>query len=231
MPLSEKPDRLLDELTRTQTYPPRPVTIEDPRLAAATHAISRSEVCWIAELLADRGLVRLTTHASGPGSGTIEVTQQGYIEAEERHRRAGPSGKGFVAMWFDPGMVIAWDEGFSSAIRAAGYLPIRIDQEEHVNKIDDQIVAEIRRSRFLVADFTGNRGGVYYEAGYAQGLGIPVIWSCSKAELPAVHFDVRQYNFIVWETVAELRGRLQTRIEALIGDGPHKHLQIGANTR
>ena len=32
--------------------------------------------------------------------------------------------------------------------------PVRIDQKERLNKIDDEIIAEIRRSRFLVADFT-----------------------------------------------------------------------------
>ena len=42
------------------------------------------------------------------------------------------------------------------------------------NKIDDEIVAEIRRSKFIIADFShgsdGARGGVYFEAGFAHGL-------------------------------------------------------------
>ena len=39
---------------------------------------------------------------------------------------------------------------------------------------------QIRKSKFLIADFTGQRGGVYYEAGFAYGLGLPVIWTCRK---------------------------------------------------
>ncbi len=37
--------------------------------------------------------------------------------------------------------------------------------------------------RFMIADFTGHRGGVYFEAGFAHGLGIPVIWTCREDQL------------------------------------------------
>lgn len=135
-----------------------------------------------------------------------------------------PSTRAFIAMWFDDSMNEAWDQGIGPAVRDAGYEPVRTDRKEHVNKIDDEIVAEIRRSRFVVADFThgdsGARGGVYYEAGFAQGLGIPVIFCCRKDKLEEVHFDTRQYNHIVWETPGELRGRLAKRIAAVLGDGP-----------
>ena len=82
----------------------------------------------------------------------------------------------------------------------------------------------IRRSRFVVADFTGQRGGVYFEAGYALGLGLRVIWLCRDGELKDVHFDTRQYNFLVWKAgeYADLAKRLQNRIEATLGRGPIK---------
>lgn len=71
----------------------------------------------------------------------------------------------------------------------------------------------------MVADFTGHRGGVYFESGFAQGLGIPVIWTCRKDHMKDLHFDIRQYNCIDWETAEELRARLGYRIKALIGEG------------
>jgi len=101
---------------------------------------------------------------------------------------------------------------------------IRIDKKEHNNKIDDEIIAEIRRSRFLIADFTCERknvrGGVYYEAGFAQGLGIPVIWTCKDTSLTDLHFDTRQYSHIIWKNPADLLIQLKNRIGATIGDGP-----------
>ena len=65
-------------------------------------------------------------------------------------------------------------------------------------------------------------GGVYYEAGFAHGLDIPVIFCCRKDVLEKVHFDTRQYNHIVWEKPEELREKLANRIAAVIGDGPGK---------
>lgn len=54
----------------------------------------------------------------------------------------------------------------------------------HNNKIDDQIVAEIRRSKLVLVDATGARPNAYFEAGFAAGLGIPVIWCCSSNPMP-----------------------------------------------
>ena len=55
-----------------------------------------------------------------------------------------------------------------------GFRALRIDMKQFNEKICDHIIAEIRRSRFLIADVTGHRAGVYFEAGYAMGLGLPV---------------------------------------------------------
>jgi nucleoside 2-deoxyribosyltransferase len=122
-------------------------------------------------------------------------------------------------MWFDPSQE-ATGESIKSAITTTGYRPIRIDEVEHVNRIDDEILAKIRQSRFLVADFTGQRRGVYFEAGFMFGLGRTDIWTCSKSDFANVHFDTRQYNTIVYENTDELKTRLQFRIEAILGKGP-----------
>ena len=123
-------------------------------------------------------------------------------------------------MWFDGSMQKPFEDGIRLAIIDAGYTPLRIDQKEHANKIDDEIIAEIRKSKFLVADLTGNRGGVYYEAGFAYGLGLTVIYCCREDALKDVHFDIRQFNTIVWSEPSELRTALKTRIEAILGHGP-----------
>ena len=163
-------------------------------------------------------------------TGTLlkcQLTVSGYTYLAENDYAVSISSQAFVAMWFDVSMDKVWEEGLHPAIRDTGYEPIRIDQKEHLNKIDDEIIAEIRRSRFLVADFTqgetGPRGGVYYEAGFAHGLNIKVIFTCRKDALEKVHFDTRQYPHIVWETPKELRDKLSKRISAVIGDGPLKN--------
>ena len=60
---------------------------------------------------------------------------------------------------------------------------------------------------------------VYFEAGYAIGLGLPVIWSVHEDDLRNVHFDTRQYNHIVWKDADDLEQQIYNRVSAVIG-GP-----------
>ncbi len=123
-------------------------------------------------------------------------------------------------MSFDSSLNDAYTSGFDPGIRAAGYRPLRIDGKEHINGISDEIIAEIRRSRFIVADYTLTNNGVYFEAGVAVGLGIPVIGTCRADFLNKLHFDIRHINTIRWESVDQLARDLSKRISGVLGDGP-----------
>jgi hypothetical protein len=160
----------------------------------------------------------------------IVVTSLGIIELEKQRALQTSSTQAFVAMWFDSSTDDAWQKGFDPAVRAAGYEAFRVDQSHHPNRIDDEIIRQIRRSRFLIADFTCGRtkdgsesivrGGVYFEAGFAHGLNLPIIWSVRRDCFEALHFDTRQYPHILWREPEDLRAQLQDRIEALLGRGP-----------
>lgn len=163
---------------------------------------------------------RIQQESYGATCFKYRPTVLGYSHLDEIDHTVADSSQAFVAMWFDPSMDEVWETGFNPAISDAGYRAVRIDQKEHLNKIDDEIIAEIRRSRFLVADFTGARGGVYYEAGFAHGLNIPVVFTCRQDAMDDLHFDTRQYSHLVWETPQELRVALAKRVSAVLGDGP-----------
>lgn len=151
----------------------------------------------------------------------ISITPRGYAYLESLSHGTTQSQIGFCAMWFSTDILPIWAKAIFPAIKDAGYHPKRIDGHQHNNRIDDEIIAMLRRSRFVVADFTGQRGGVYFEAGFAIGLGLQVIWTCRKSDLENVHFDNRQYNFVLWEEdkLGEFKVALQNRIEATIGQG------------
>lgn len=151
-----------------------------------------------------------------PGEERYRLSLDGWKRLGEISRERLDSSQAFVAMWFSNDTKEAWLEGIEPALSETGYKPIRIDLVQHNEKIDDRIIAEIRRSGLLVADFTGNRGGVYFEAGFAMGLDIPVIWTCREDHVKYLHFDTRQYNHIVWKTPEELKASLIDRIEATL---------------
>ena len=164
-----------------------------------------------------------TFRAMGDPQG--DITFSARIYAEEVLGEIGRSRQAFVAMWFDDSMNDVYRDGIKPAIEEAGYEARRIDQKDFVGGVVDEIMAEIRKSRFVVADFTtspesGARGGVYFEAGFAYGLDIPVFITCRKDRTEAVHFDMGHLNRLEWETPEDLREKLKNRIEAVLGRGP-----------
>lgn len=180
------------------------------------------------------------------GSPSVaRIALRGWQRIEALGAAASTSDQIFVAMWFggkhQPKL---YDRGIRTAVESAGYNCLRIDDKHHNDKIDDQIIAEIRKSKAVIVDITcglakpvggwsssnevgAPRGGVYFEAGFAVGLGKPVIWTV-RDEVAGVenvvHFDVRQYNQIRWgDDYADFSDRLRLRIEATLGRGNARH--------
>ena len=153
------------------------------------------------------------------------MTVEGFAQLEN-HGSNPESVQAFVAMWFADETYNAYEDGIEPAIRAAGYNPFRMDKVPTLEKIDNKIIDEIGRSRFLISDMThgteGARGSVYFEAGYAHGIGIPVIYTCRHDMFGNLHFDTRQYPHIDWKDgeFKSFSSMLKSRIELLIGRGP-----------
>jgi len=235
LPVDERADRLLRFIGYQSRRIGDTVTLTDRGDSGTSHEFAgamawsesteRSEVTFLRDYLVRHGWLD-------------KISSYQYWVTVDGHRRIADvktnadSTQAFVAMWFDEGMEAAYRQGIVPAIDSAGYRPMRIDQKPDVNKIDDEIIAEIRRSRFLVADFTqgedGARGGVYFEAGFALGLGIPVIYTCRENAIDKIHFDTRQYHHTAWRDPEDLRDKLTKRILARIGEGTWSLLQSQA---
>jgi hypothetical protein len=154
-------------------------------------------------------------------NGLVGLSTLGLLAAEALGQSQSNSAQGFVAMSFAESMGDAWTNGFDPAIRTAGFVPVRIDSKEYVGGISDEIIAEIRRSSFVVADYTEQRNGVYFEAGFALGMGITVIPTCLADDVDKLHFDIKHLNTLLWTNPADLSDRLSKRIMAVVGTGPN----------
>lgn len=221
--VDQRADRLLRFIERQATTISTVVNVQEASYGAYawSESVDWDDVVYLLDYLREMGWIKGQGTAEGRFWGRLTVS--GYRRIAERKTNL-ESSQAFVAMWFDDSMDDAFDNGVRLAVADAGYSPLRIDQKPDIDKIDDEIIAEIRRSRFLVADFThgegGARGGVYFEAGFAHGLGIPVIYTCRSDMVDKLHFDTRQYAHIVWDTPENLRSELKNRIIARIGEGP-----------
>ena len=210
-----------------------------------------AETLAILNLLFNEGLI-FAPDSVNPQSN-LNITAKGYQRIRELEKPNLDSRQCFVAMWFTPEM----EEVFNKAIKPAieflepgkaisRYKAVKIDNVEHVNDINDEIIAQIRRSRFMVCDLTGYRGGVYFEAGFAYGLGLEVIYTCRKdwtkeevlsdsagnkiktlfdgagkeiaVKKEGVHFDLAHRNRIEWEpdNFEDFKTKLTNRIKAVI---------------
>ncbi|MGI4020865.1 MAG: hypothetical protein ACRYFA_05110 [Janthinobacterium lividum] len=124
----------------------------------------------------------------------------------------------FVAMAFTAEMNLIYSEAIEPAIRTCGFEPYIVNKinVESDKTINDAILAGIKKARFTIADFTYHRGGVYFEAGYALGRGQNVIYTCREDEMNKAHFDIRNYQHIVWSNAKDLKEKLINKIEAFI---------------
>lgn len=218
---------LLLHIARRSSFPGDVIGFNAENDYPICFAASRDEFRFYARYIFDVGLVedrKMDMH----GQCQFCLTPKGWEEAKRVPALESPNA--FVAMSFlkEGSLGALLTQAFEEAIRPAieddaGYSKaIRIDREDFLGDIVFEIIARIKECRFLVADVTGHRNGVYFEAGYAMGMDLPVIWTCHRDDLDKAHFDTRNLNHIAWAEVAELREKLANRILATIGKGPTK---------
>lgn len=182
--------------------------------------------------LTESGFISLSRVKVGDDEkDAIRISVKGWQFVFDTRKRLPDSDLCFVAMRIDSNdteLETLFDDAIVPAILEAGYRPHRIDRAAAVaprneEKVDDRIIADIKKAAFMVADFTGQRQCVYYEAGFAKGLGMQVIRCCKQDDVSNLHFDTRNLPHIIWETdkLEDFKERLKFNILAEIGQGTH----------
>jgi len=71
----------------------------------------------------------------------------------------------------------------------------------------------IRKAEFVIVDLTEERPNVFFEAGYAHGIGkLPIYIARDGTD---IHFDVKDYPVIMFRNMKELREGLVRRLRAI----------------
>jgi hypothetical protein len=213
-------DRVIEQLAEMSGRPGRHAGPMHAAAMAARMFLPTKDFLVVIDQLRRAGLVHIR-EADQPRF-VLGLTIDGWRRADELTRRGPRSNRAFVAMSFHPNMKPLYDDGIEPALLDAGYeRPFRVDDLEHHApehadeyrpRIDDRIMAEIRRARFLVVDVTGARNAVYFEAGFAEGLGIPILWSCQEGHDADMCFDTKQIEHIIWKDPAHMTEQLAAKI-------------------
>jgi hypothetical protein len=205
---SEKADHLLVTLSRISKRPGVELSVREVS-AADAWAVDQEELELYLIWLRDQGAITNFT------SGQFHLTMGGWIETgrlQSTHKENATLA--FMAMPF----------GDTRLAKAAGYDLRRLNEGQPAGLIDDQLRVRLRTARFVVADLTGGNQGAYWEAGFAEGLGTPVIYTCERSVFASLdhakgtHFDTNHLVTVLWDpnNLAQAAHDLNTHIRATL---------------
>ena len=119
-----------------------------------------------------------------------------------------------------------YKEVYKPALEEARVEPYRVDHDPKVEVPIETLEERIRKSDICLADITTDNPNVWYELGFAFGVGCPVVMICKEARLDKLPFDVRHRAVIKYATESpsdfeHLRTEIVNRVTATLdGTGP-----------
>ena len=117
----------------------------------------------------------------------------------------------FVLMPFSEKYKDVYEVGIKLACKDAGAICERVDEQIFSENILEHTYEQIRRADIIIAEMTGRNANVFYETGYAHGLGKGVILLTQSAD--DIPFDLRPYQHIVYNgSISTLKNELERRV-------------------
>jgi nucleoside 2-deoxyribosyltransferase len=216
---TEQADNLILWLRDHQRSPAQQIEICEPEVSAwigtaITPDNSDGGLAWL--LRQPQMKLFVENNASYNGPDRLSLTFEGWQRYEALKHAQVESRTAFMAMQFDSEMDRVVKDCFKPAVARTGFELRVLTDGQPAGLIDDQLRVALRIARFVIADLTHDNNGAYWEAGFAEGLGRPVIYTCRKQKWDAnkSHFDTSHLNTIIWD--AENLGDAATRLTATI---------------
>jgi hypothetical protein len=155
---------------------------------------------WLHSQLRPKELYRIKD--AGSGKNGLQLTMAGWERYDSLKKSNIESRIAFMALKFgqaDLDKVV--DECFRPAVARAGFELRLLTDNQPAGIIDDQLRAAILGARFVISDLTHGSPGAYWEAGFAEGLGLPVIYTCEKRawDEKKTHFDTNHLVTVIWD--------------------------------
>lgn len=204
------PESFQQNRTHTVVVDGRPVKVQ-------TNGVNLGHVTVDGAVIKNNRIEGKWVSSIGTGGTFWIVNATGNVETASKYSGNQLDNVAFIMMSIsseNPGL-----EDSLNAIKRAtsqhGIEGIRVDEIEHSKKITDVILEKVKNSRFLVCDITTERPNVYYELGYAHGIGKEVILVAKEGA--TLHFDIKDYNVIFYKSYSELESRVSRRIGEAIG--------------
>ncbi|CAM4210807.1 hypothetical protein L1N85_14100 [Paenibacillus alkaliterrae] len=202
--IEDKGGRLLQYLYRHSEGPGEAVVIHPlTHSFNLTYSPNLQELVYIIEKLREEQLIIRE-------GMTFKLTEIGWSEAAAR--AGGRKLKScFVLLSDDRELSKQWSESVLPKLEQCGYLPSLFNQSGVENR-DNQSLQLISESKLIIADLTNLSPEVYFAAGYALGMNVPVIWTVKHNDRDKLNVQTRLIRPFVWDTAEELAVLLQQRL-------------------
>jgi len=121
----------------------------------------------------------------------------------------------FAVMQFSPDFDQLYEKVIKEQCEAFGYEVVRADEFYTPGHILDDITKSIREAALVIADVTPDNANVYYELGYAHGLGKQTILLCDKRreKLP---FDISGYRTVFYDNSIGGKSKVEERLRQFL---------------
>jgi hypothetical protein len=182
-----------------------PVSALSPSFHAAVGSPNRDFALRIAKQLKTAGL--LNGHDCGELQSPdemieVDLTLTGWAAFEKEQRGQTAGGYGFIAMKFNDEILDPFvRDVVKPAVSTLGFDLLDMRDAAEAGIIDNVMRARIRDASFVLVDLTHANEGAYWEAGYAEGLGKPVIYLCHRKTFEEIgtHFDTNHCTTVKWD--------------------------------
>jgi len=200
----EQADLLIRWLATNSEEPGQILTIDSRVHRSIIGAKTGEGFALVLSHLFEIGFLKGTLYkGTGPmGLASATLSFDGWNYYEQMQQGESTYSKAFMAMKFgikELNHIV--EEIFKPAVRQAGFDLLMLSDTPKAGLIDDRLRTEIQTSDILIADLTHDNNGAYWEAGYAEGLGKAVIYTCEEKKFKEKqsHFDTNHHLTIMWK--------------------------------
>lgn len=198
----EQADNLLRLIGDLTDDPGQAISVDQIAVSSIIGAASYEGAEYCLKGLENSMLVEAKGKTIGGSFRHVQLTFSGWQRYDELSKGVSSGKNAFIAMKFgDSTLDLIVNDHFRNAVEQTGFNLVRLDDTPKAGLIDDRLRVEIKSARFLIADLTHENAGAYWEAGYAEGLGKPVIYTCERAkfEQDSSHFDTNHHLTVLWD--------------------------------
>lgn len=192
------------------------ITLFDSKIKTAMTHINGRIIVFSIINKAPESLLPIRTSVGDVYERTGALTKKSIEKEADISLITGEKINGFVAMSFHEEEEPALADYYEAMKRAVkeSKLPInltKIDLLEGDYEISQQIIDEIFKSDFILADLTLNPRNVYFEIGVARGCG-KVILQTARSDT-VLEFDIRNWRTIFYKNATEFEKKLKVSFE------------------